>query len=40
MRLTGVLQKQKEEHEQHKKDTINTEKVEQHKREAVDRYPQ
>lgn len=40
LRLAGVLKKQKEEHEQYKKDNINTEKVEQQKREANDRYPQ
>lgn len=36
----GVLKKQKEEHEQFKKDNINTDKVELQKHEAVERYPQ
>ena len=40
LRLAGMLKTQKEEHEQYKKDNINTEKVEQQKREANDRYPQ
>ena len=38
--LSGVLKKQKEEHEQYKKGTINTDKVELQKHEAVERYPQ
>lgn len=37
---SGVLKKQKEEHEQHKKENINTDKVELQKREADERYPQ
>lgn len=37
---SGVLKKHKEEHEQFKKDTINTDKVELQKHEAVERYPQ
>ncbi|KAL0042126.1 hypothetical protein WJX77_004171 [Trebouxia sp. C0004] len=37
---SGVLKKQKEEHEQYKKGTINTDKVELQKHEAVERYPQ
>ena len=40
MHLTGALKKEKEEHEQFKKDNINTAKVEQHKKEANERYPQ
>ena len=32
--------KEKEEHEQHKKDTINTEKVELQQHEANEKYPQ
>jgi len=34
------LKKKKEEHEQYKKGTINTDKVELQKHEAVERYPQ
>lgn len=40
VKLAGVLKEEKKEHEQYKKANINTEKVEQHKREANDRYPQ
>lgn len=36
---SGDLKKEKEEHEQYKKDNINTDKVELQKQEVVERYP-